>query len=165
MRTILALDEMLAHAVMDKLPQDSSAETIGRFEMNELGDKGSEARLRALVLASPSVLAIGGRQWNALPMLKAMRLPYRVPVVVVAPEGRLWTLAGTAEALRVYSMVPTDRSVSGAGIVASIASECVDAWKWVHRRRKPSDLPRVPSAPPKPERGQLARVVPFRRPA
>jgi hypothetical protein len=160
MRVILAVDEMLAAAVKSKIP-GVEVEVVDFAAMKGMGED-VDAKVRELVMSSPCVLAIGGRKWNPLKMLKAMKLPYRVPVVVLAPEGRTWTLLGTAEAMRVYSVVSSDREVGGSGIATSLAGECLAAWEWVHRRRKPGP-PRMPSGSPSVlEVGAVARVVPLR---
>lgn len=156
MRTVLAVDEMLAHQVKGKL-KGSEIEHIDFASMKAMGEN-VDARVRQLILAAPAVLVIGGRAWNALPMLRSMKLPVRVPVVLISPAGRLYDLLREATELRAFSMVATDREIIGQGLALSIASETVEAWKRLGRRRKPGP-PRLPRGPAPESSQESAPVV------
>lgn len=160
MRFVLAVDEMLGHSVKPALPGD--VEIVTHQQMRDMGN--ADAGLRAVVMRRRCVLAIGGGKWNALPMLRSMKLPYRVPIVLVTPETRLLELAGQAEALRIFSIVTSDRQMSNALPSRAVAAECVAAWQWAGRSRRPGP-PRLPVAQPASlASAQVARVLPFRRP-
>ena len=127
MRTVLATDEMLAHAVKRMLP--GKADIVGHIEMRDLGRKllGS---LRDRLLGSPSVLVIGGCGWNALPLLRRLRLPASVPVVLIAQAETEWSSAQAASRLRVYSTVATGNRFTG--VASAVATECQLAWVGRH---------------------------------
>lgn len=167
MRTVMVTDEMLAHATAQKLP--GRCHVIGRQALRELGADAA-VTVREMVLASPCVLAIGARPWDAMPLLQEMRLPYKVPVVLLTPEA---TRERTRDAtyLDVFSIVPLDGSVSGLSSALSV--ECCLAWEWrrgrfqrgvippvlVRRReQRPEHQPRPVAILPTPEERALSRA-------
>ena len=162
MRTVLAVDEMLAHAVSPKLPGE--VEVLGHMAMRDLGRAESVATLRRLVLASPSVLAIGGQRWtDALDYIRAMRLPYRVPVVLLAPPESKWELIAPANALGVFSMVPL--VIGASGTAATISAACQAAGRWTRRRGRPRVLQLVErDEPRRPATSSPTRLLLLPRP-
>ena len=159
MRTVLAVDEMLAHVVAPRLPGE--VEVLGHMAMRDLGPL-AVARLREMVMERPSVLAIGAKAWDALPMLRQIRLPYRVPVVLLVPEVT-WEGTRQAAELDVFSIVPAKPTRK---IVSTVAAECVLAWKWLEsrRRRRRSTILIAPSLH-RPVEQPGARLLLFRRDA
>ena len=129
MRTVLAIDEMLAHAVAAQLPGE--IEVFGHMEMRDRGHAVG-AELRERVLRSPSVLVIGARAWDPCDMLKKMRLPYEVPVVVVVPSITPERERMSFE-LDAWAMLPADGSVTG--LSGAVADEAVLGWLWTRKRR------------------------------
>lgn len=141
MPTILALDELLAHAVGPKLP--GMVEVCGRMRMREEGDD----IVKSLALQPGSVLAIGAASWNPLPLLAEWKLPARVPVVVLVPEVTE-EVARMAAECRVFSVIPADGSLSGMS--KCVVNECVLANASLRRGRKEiSPVLVVPSRRPR----------------
>jgi hypothetical protein len=101
MRTILAVDELLAHAVRKRLPGEVMI--YGHARMREDGDGAVLDALRG----APCVLAIGGARWNPLPWLARWRVPDGVPVIAVVPEASPAVIA-QADLLGVPFVVPVD---------------------------------------------------------
>lgn len=122
MRTVLAVDEMLAVAVKRRL--EGEAEVFDRMKMRDLGRRKVPGRLRELVTERPSVLVIGGREWDALPTLRAARIPREVPVVLLTPKAT-WERHAEASRLGVVAMVPTD---DGTDTREAIVDEVRIAW-------------------------------------
>lgn len=118
MRTVLALDEMLAAAVKKKLGREVETEVLDRVAMRGLGRRRVVPHLRELVTTKPSVLVIGGRGWDALPMLARLRLPQEVPVVLLTPEAT-WETKAEANRLGVVTVIPLDDGDDTGEIVAS----------------------------------------------
>lgn len=114
MRTVLAVDELLAMAVRSKMRRP--AEIYGRERMRDEGDR----IVRKAVDEGPCVLAIGGLHWNPLSWLEEWRLPSSVAVVLLLPRISD-PIARRAASLRVFSVVPTRMS----GIVSCVADECL----------------------------------------
>lgn len=132
MRTVLAVDEMLAAAVRRKIP---SAETLDHAAMRDLGD-AALPRLRELALRAPGVLVTGGRAWDALPMLRRLRLPRTLPVVLLTPSAT-WARQAEAARLGVVAIVPCD---DGTDTRTAIEREIQIAWSLL---RHPSPRPQV----------------------
>jgi hypothetical protein len=118
MRTVLAIDEMLAHEVKPKLRGEVAK--LDRMHMRE-HKRVLIDTIRDFLTRYPSVLAIGGRAWDALPMLHDLRLPSSIPVVLVAPEATR-ECRDRAHDLGVLSILPVDGSFSGAA--SALAVEC-----------------------------------------
>lgn len=115
MRTILALDDLLAHAVKPKL--------IGEVEIcnhQTMREKGPDVVQK--LVRRRSVLAIGGAAWDPLPLLRKWRLPPTVHVVMVTPSVTEEHRQGVDSAV---SIVPADGSVSG--LSSCIADACLFA--------------------------------------
>ena len=120
MRTVLAVDEMLAAAVRRKIP---GAETLDHVAMRDLGAEALP-KLRELALRGPSVLVTGGRQWDALPMLRRLRLPRTLPVVLLTPSAT-WARQAEAARLGVVAIVPCD---DGTDTRLAVITEIELAW-------------------------------------
>jgi hypothetical protein len=118
MRTVLALDEMLAFEVAPRLPGEVAK--LDHMQMRE-HKKVLVSTLREFLSRYPSVLAIGGRRWDALPLLRELSLADAIPVVLVAPEATT-ECRETARQLGVVSILPVDGSFSGAA--SALAVEC-----------------------------------------
>jgi hypothetical protein len=120
MRTVLAVDEMLGYAVKRELDGDADVEVFDHLRMR---DEGMGA-VRAAVLKEPSVLVIGSRAWDALPELRAMRLPRDRPVVLLTPAAT-WERQATAYRLGVVAIVPCN---DGTDTRVAILDEIELAW-------------------------------------
>lgn len=140
MRTVLAVDEMLAAAVRRRL--EGEAVVLHRQAMRDLGRHKVVTTLRELVTVRPSVLVIGGRAWDALPMLRRLRLPREVPVVLLTPSAT-WERQAEACRLGVVSIVPADEGTDtreAIAISATLASASSLAPVLVARERRPAAL-------------------------
>lgn len=135
MRTVLAVDELLARAVGAKLP--GVVEICTRARMRDDGDEV----VADLVMMVPSVLVIGAKKWDPLDLLEAWLLPPEIPVVLVVPHMSE-DIERRASALELFSVVPADRSVRAT---ACLACECRLAWAWLQGRHA---RPLVPDARP-----------------
>ncbi len=160
-RTILAVDELLAGSIKPKLA--GSVSTIGHMTMRDLGD-GIEDALRELVTARPSVLAIGGRAWDALPLLRRLNLPWAVPIILLTPELTTKRAAACA-ATHVLSVVPLDGSVSGVASAVSVEVELAKFyWAGVLKRpMRPVVVSRPRVSPPDRPRAPLVILDDHRR--
>ena len=114
MRTILAIDEMLAAAVRKKL-----VGTVELYDHRRMRKEGDRSVLCAAE-RGPCVLAIGGARWNPLPWLRVHRP--RVPVVAVVPEATDAVIA-EADILGVPFVVTV-----GAEAVRRISVSCRRGW-------------------------------------
>ena len=149
MKTVLALDELLARALREEIP--GSVQIIGRAQMR---DDGDEIVKRAA--SGKCVLAIGGSKWDPLPWLERWRLA--IPVVVTLPSFDDRTLERAAR-LRVFSVVPATMP----GIVSCLADECVLAA--ASYRSGQALRPVIVVPPQRQQRDQRAgQVIAFRRP-
>ncbi len=115
MRTVMAVDEMLARLVGERIPGEK--ETYDRAEMREHGDE----IVRDAVLRSPCVLMIGGMKWNPVRLVASWQLPRTIPVVALVPKIRPAVIRRAAAA-RIFSV-----TASMSGVVDCLADECVIA--------------------------------------
>jgi hypothetical protein len=119
MRTVLAIDEMLAYEVEQRLPGEVAR--LGHMAMRDCRHVLVQM-MRDFLTRYPSVLAIGGRRWDALPLLRELRPhPTTAPVVLVAPEASPACISQAAE-LGVFSIVPVEDGFTGAA--SAVAVEC-----------------------------------------
>jgi hypothetical protein len=131
MRTVLAVDELLAHAVRRELEGD--VVTVDHMEMRDLGPRGALRRVRQLMIERRSVLVLGGRAWeDPLAFVEALRLQPFVPVILLLAAGQERPALGWRP--RLYSTIPTE---GGARLAGTIARQCVDAWAFAHSRLRP----------------------------
>lgn len=113
MRTVLAIDEMLAHAVAKLLPPGKT-EVFGRLRMH---DEGPDC-VKNAVLRVPCVLAIGGAMWNPLDLLERWKLS--VPTVALVPEADPDTLRA-ADRIGVLVVMPmAGRESTTEDLIASL---------------------------------------------
>ena len=138
MRTVLALDDLLAHAVAPQLP--GTVMIMGRQEMRRLTRPVAQAKLRGLTLGRPSVLVIGARKWDPWEWLEAMQLPLAVPVVLLEGEHAPARSDGLLSSLGVVATVPAGGSTSGTS--SCVADEALLAWR-DRLGRSPLSLPPV----------------------
>lgn len=148
---------MLAHAVRRKLIGDVA--TMGYESMHKR--PAWRRDLHDLVMESPSVLAIGARAWDPLADLKALRLPYNVPVVVLLQAEMTPEQAVTAAELDVFSVIPADFTMTK--MATCLANECVLALACQLGLRRRAGLRSLVS-PPRPllEHSPLAPVLTLR---
>lgn len=121
MRTVLALDDLLAQAVEDQLP--GVKDICGRQRMRDEGDDV----VRRLVEEGPCVLAIGGAAWepsDLLGLLERWRFPRKVPVVLVMPAVSRENAVRISK-LGVYSVFEVD--AERRGVATSLVAECLIA--------------------------------------
>ncbi len=151
MRTVLAVDDLMARAVAKKLTGE--IETCGRVRMRLEGDNV----VRDLVLRSPCVLVIGAKEWDPLDLLEQWRLPYEVPVVLVLPkiDWESTIRATRVDAFSVLSIADLKRKLP-----TSIVAECQIAEAWRQGRLSRPDAPVVVQRTSRASRGRagLARV-------
>lgn len=154
MRTVLAVDEMLAAAVRRRLGEEGiDAVALDHMEMRDLGEQVVSV-LRELVMQEPSVLVIGGRAWDALPLLRLLRLPREVPVVLLTPEAT-WERQAEACRLGAVSIVPANEGTDTREVITlavCLATASSLAPVLVARDRRPAArqsasvvAPRVPA--------------------
>lgn len=120
MRTVLAIDEMLARAVAKILP--GNLEYCCRDRMRSQGDD----IVRELVLAEPCVLVIGGSRWNPLGLLERWGLPATTPVVLLLPRLTR-AMKDRTVALGAHSVLSAGRSRK---LPTLVSSECLVAHGW-----------------------------------
>ena len=151
MRTVLAMDEIMAKAVTKRLTGE--IEVCTRPRMRDEGDD----IVRELVLRSPCVLAIGATEWNPLDLLERWRLPYEIPVVLVLPviDWENTVRATRVDAFSVLSVADLKRKLP-----TSIAAECQIAEAWRQGRLSRPGAPVVVQRTSRASRGRagLARV-------
>jgi hypothetical protein len=146
MRTVLAVDEMLAHAVKRELPGE--VEVVGHMRMRALGGLLAST-LRGLVMQEPSVLVIGAKLWDPYEDLQEMALPASAAVVALVPT-RTDQRDQCAAASGVFLQVAAD----DPKITETISAACLFSWAWLHGRR-PRPLSPVLVAPPRRSRGAV----------
>src|SRR5690349_10925381 len=113
MRTVMAVDEMLASLVAKRLPGE--VEIYGRGEMREDGDDV----VMDAALKSPCVLLIGGMKWNPLRLVASWNLPRSVVVVALVPRIKP-VVVRRAVIARAFSITS-----SMHGVADCLADECV----------------------------------------
>lgn len=154
MRTVLALDDLLAQAVVAQLPGVTEV-----FRHTTMRDEGADI-VREAVEAWPCALVLGGQEWDPHPLalLERWRLPYAVPVVLVAPS---MNHIDTARAARLDVFSVLDMEKVKRGLPTSIVSECLLAHAWrngiVQRPKGPVLV--QPSPQPRSSRPGLAPVL------
>lgn len=126
MRTVLAIDEMLAHRVRRLLPGD-----VEIYSHVRMRDEGDEAVRRA-VLRSQCVLAIGGAAWDPMPWLRQRSISELAPVVAVVPAMTL-DIEDAVLALCVPFVVPVDVGEAARRVSASLRR----AWSYRATRLSP----------------------------
>jgi hypothetical protein len=151
-RTVLALDDLLARAVMAQLP--GAHDHVSRSQMRDDGDDV----VRDLVSDGPCALVIGADDWNPLDLLERWRLPYAVPIVMVTKTVDHLTMTRAAR-LRVFSLFAMD-SVK-RGLPTSIVAECLiaHAWRRGFVKRELAPVLVLPSHRPSPARSECAQVI------
>lgn len=151
MRTVLAVDPLLAEAVRKKLP--GTVEIYTRERMREEGDD----TVKAAALRAPSVLVVGAKKWSPLRWVERWQLPRTTPVVMLLPSVPDEYLDRAAKA-GVYSIVPLDGTVGA--LASAVYAEAILAWS---SRESPPLLPVLvgPSPRPRPAAVQPGRVLPL----
>jgi hypothetical protein len=141
MRTVLAVDELLGYALRRDLDEEPEV-----FDHATMRRRGMDA-VRAAVLERPSVLVIGSRAWDALPELRAMRLPRDRPVVLLTPAAT-WERQAEAARLGVVAIVPANEGTDTRAALATeiyLAKACAEpsslAPVLVSRERRPLVAP------------------------
>lgn len=127
MRTVLALDDLMAVAVKKKL--GDGAIPVSRPQMRELGDDV----VLDMLGSRDAVLAIGGTDWDPLDLLERWRLPERVPVVLVLPWVS-WKARARAARVNAFSVLGVNELKRK--LPTSLATECRLAAKWLREARK-----------------------------
>ena len=154
MRTVLAIDDLLAKAMMEQLP--GRADRCSHLAMSEEGD---DVALK-LVERSTCTLVIGGEAWTRSPLdlLERWRLPYKIPVVLLLYKATPEEVA-RATRLCVFSLV--DMHKIRRGLPTSLVAECVIAHAWTrgHVQRALAPVLLLPSPRPPRVRSGLAPVL------
>jgi hypothetical protein len=153
MRTIMAVDEMLASLVARRVP--GKVQFYDRSAMRKKGDD----IVRDAALVSPCVLLIGGMKWNPLRLVASWNLPRTVVVVAVVPRIKP-VVVRRAVMAGVFSV-----TASMHGVADCLADECVLAAATLVGLRPWGRRPRVLIAdgPPRPARKIAASVHPLKR--
>lgn len=154
MRTVLALDQLLARSVAAKLRGE--VVTCTRQRMRDEGDDA----VQRIVMAAPSALIIGAQNWNPLDLLEAWQLPYEIPVIMVVPSMN-WADEVRAARLDVFSIFVADKGYRG--LPTSLASESVIAHAWMKGGPFRHARPVVVQPSPRPQVEMPGRLLRFAR--